>query len=205
MDNFNNCLELVFSNTLLSMVLLSMLVYATYTDVKYLKIYNKFNLLIVIIRLIFMFIPNYGLSFSIQNIIASVSAFLMFLTLAVIFMHKMGGDIKFIGAFMLFFNFEYMLVFVMISSILNLIYSLTVKTYFKLKQQKLLDEQQGIVNTKENKENIIVYYIIKIFLVKVPENSELIEMTERDFNKYKLPFAPFFLMSYIITYILYLM
>ena len=137
MNNFNNCLELVFSNTLLSITLLLILLYATYTDIKYLKIYNKFNLLIILIRAIFIFIPNSSLPFTFQNIIASAVAFITFLTMAVIFMHQMGGDIKFIGAFMLFFNFEYMIVFVMISSILSLIYSLLIKLYLKNKRGKL--------------------------------------------------------------------
>lgn len=197
MNNFNNYLDIIFSNKLLSVTLLLMLLYATYTDIKYLKIYNKFNLGIVGVRLIFAFLPMYGLKLTTQNLIASFLAFMIFLILAMIFMHKMGGDIKFIGAFMLFFNFEYMLVFIMIASILNMVYALILKTYLKLKQKKL--------NTsKDYKEDVILYYLVKLFLVKLPKNSELISMDEKDFNKYKLPFAPFFLMSYIITYILYL-
>lgn len=197
MNNFNNYLDIIFSNKLLSVTLLLMLLYATYTDIKYLKIYNKFNLGIVGVRLIFAFLPMYGLKLTTQNLIASFLAFMIFLILAMIFMHKMGGDIKFIGAFMLFFNFEYMLVFIMIASILNMVYALILKTYLKLKQKKL--------NTsKDYKEDVILYYLVKLFIVKLPKNSELISMDEKDFNKYKLPFAPFFLMSYIITYILYL-
>lgn len=197
MDNFNNYLEIIFSNIPLSIVLLFVLLYATYTDIKYLKIYNKFNISIIGIRLIFALIPMYGLKFTIQNLIASFLSFMIFLILAMIFMHKMGGDIKFIGAFMLFFNFEYMLVFLMIASILNMIYALVLKIYLKSKKEKL--------NTvKDYKEDMITYYLVKLFLVKLPKNSELIDMDEKDFNKYKLPFAPFFLMSYIITYILYL-
>lgn len=200
MNNFNNCLDTVFSNTLLSITLLCILLYATYTDIKYLKIYNKFNLLIIFIRVIFIFIPNNSLPFTFQNIIASILAFTTFLTMAVIFMHKMGGDIKFIGAFMLFFNFEYMIVFIMIASILSLIYSVSVKTYLKNRKDKLL----GNNNLNQKKESITLYYIVKIFLVKMPKDEEIIEMEYKDFNKYKLPFAPFFLMSYLITYILYL-
>lgn len=199
MNNFNNCLDTVFSNTLLSITLLCILLYATYTDIKYLKIYNKFNLLIIFIRVIFIFIPNNSLPFTFQNIIASILAFTTFLTMAVIFMHKMGGDIKFIGAFMLFFNFEYMIVFIMIASILSLIYSISVKAYLKNRKDKLLSSN----SSNQKKENIALYYIVKIFLVKMPKDEEIIEMEYKDFNKYKLPFAPFFLMSYIITYILY--
>lgn len=202
MSNFNSCLDTVFSNGLLSMILLFMLSYATYTDVKYLKIYNKFNLSIIGIRVIFAFLPTYGLKFTTENIIASFSAFIVFLILAMMFMHRMGGDIKFIGAFMLFFNIDYMLVFVTISSILNLIYALALKAYLRFKQEKL---KNGDSSKETNiKGNIFTYYLVKLFLVKLPEDCELIEMEDKDFNKYKLPFAPFFLMSYVITYILYL-
>lgn len=201
MENFNNYLDIVFSNVLLSVVLLVLLVYATYTDIKYLKIYNKFNLSIIGVRILFMIIPKYQLPFSFQNLIASAIAFLSFLILAMIFMHKMGGDIKFIASFMLFFNFEYMIIFVMISSLLNLIYALSLKMFLRHKQRKINDTQKS---NKSNRGNIIIYYIIKIFFVKIPKDSELALMTEKDLNKYKLPFAPFFLMSYIITYILYL-
>lgn len=199
MDNFITCLDVIFSNELLSITLLVFLMYATYTDIKYLKISNKVNLMLVITRIIFIFIPVYSLNLSVGNIIASVSAFLAFLTLAMIFMHRMGGDIKFIGAFMLFFNMEYMVVFVAIASVLNMIYSISLKIYLQNKKESLLERQEGC-NVKEQALSIF----IKLFLVKTPKDSELLTMDNKDFNKYKLPFAPFFLMSYIITYILYL-
>lgn len=207
MVNFNNCLNTIFSNEIISITLLLILLYATYTDVKYLKIYNKFNISIIGIRLIFSLLPVYGLKFTTQNLIASFLAFMIFLILAMIFMHKMGGDIKFIGAFMLFFNFEYMLVFVLISSILNMVYALLIKAYLRLKKEKLKKEKLNTIKDFEDnsdKGNVILYNLIRVFLVKLPTDSELINMNDKDFNKYKLPFAPFFLMSYIITYILYL-
>lgn len=197
MDNFNSYSELIFSNKVLSLVLLSLLIYATYTDVKYLKIYNKFNLFIVLVRVIFAFIPVYGLKITMSNIFSSIIAFIIFLVLAVIFMHQMGGDIKFIGAFMLFFNIEYMFIFLMISSVLNMVYTMSLIFFLKKKQISL-------INGKKSNNNIIMFYLINLFFLKIPEDSELVKMTENDFNKYKLPFAPFFLMSYVITYILYL-
>lgn len=200
MVDFKNCLDTVFSNELLTIVLLSLLLYATYTDVKYLKIYNKFNLSIVLVRLLFVFIPNYKYSITLENIFASIMAFVVFLSIGVIFMHKMGGDIKFISAFMLFFNIEYMIVFNMVASILNLVYSSLVKLFLKRKRKKLIYNKSNLYK----KDNPILYFIVKIFIVKIPEDNELLSMTNEDFNKYKLPFAPFFLMSYLITYILYL-
>ena len=99
---------------------------------------------------------------------------------------------------MLFFNFEYMLFFIMFASILNTIYALILKVYLKSKKRKL-------ITRNGYRDNFVLYYIVKFFFVKLPKDTELVDMDEKDFNKYKLPFAPFFLMSYIITYILYLM
>lgn len=198
MNNFLECLNTVFSNIPLSLILLAFLLYATYTDIRYLKIYNKFNLLIVLTRIAFIFLPTHSLSLSKGNIIASISAFSLFLIMAMIFMHRMGGDIKFIGAFMLFFNLEYMLVFCLIASVLNMFYAIALKMYLQSKKEHL------IKHGKKGKERLL-YLFVKIFLVRIPKDTDLVNMNNQDFNKYKLPFAPFFLMSYIITYILYLL
>lgn len=198
MDNFLECLNTIFSNIPLSLTLLVFLLYATYIDIKYLKIYDKFNLLIVLTRIVFIFLPVYSLSLSKGNIIASISAFTLFLIMAMIFMHRMGGDIKFIGAFMLFFNLEYMLVFCLIASILNMIYAIALKMYLQSKKEHLIKNGQKV-------EERLLSLFIKIFLVRVPKDEDLVKMNNLDFDKYKLPFAPFFLMSYIITYILYLL
>lgn len=200
MEGFYDYLNLIFSNKFISLSLLLFLMVATYTDIKYLKIYNKFNLSLLFFRIICIFIPYYNLPLSISNIGASVISFSMFLILAMIFMHQMGGDIKFIGAFMLFFNIDYMLVFVSIASVLNLIYLLILKTCFSLKRKELLTE-----NKNRDVNSYFLNLFIRIFLIKMPKDIDLIEMTNKDINKYKLPFAPFFLMSFIITYILYLL
>lgn len=199
MNNFLNCINTVFSNELLSLVLLLFLIYATYTDVKYLKIYNKFNIFIMLVRVAFIFIPVYTLELTAGNIVASLSAFMIFLTIAMIFMHKMGGDIKFIGAFMLYFNFEYMLVFSAIASVLNGIYCIFLKLYFNYKKKKINSNEYNY----SLKEKILMIFI-KISLLRKPSDKEIESMNYTDINKYKLPFAPFFLMSYIITYIIYL-
>lgn len=199
MNNFLSCINTVFSNELLSLVLLLFLIYATYTDVKYLKIYNKFNIFIMFVRVAFIFIPVYTLELTAGNIVASLSAFMIFLTIAMIFMHKMGGDIKFIGAFMLYFNFEYMLVFSATASVLNGIYCIFLKIYFNYKKKKLNCCEYNY----SLKEKILMMFI-KISLLRKPSDKEIQSMNHADINKYKLPFAPFFLMSYIITYIIYL-
>ena len=161
---------------------------------------------LVFTRVIFLFLPIYTVKFSIDNIIASAIVFVAMLTFGVIFMHKMGGDIKFLTAFMLFFNFEFMLIFMAIASVLNLIYSLILKTYLLKQQKKVLE-----VNSKECKNSIgedtvldkINGLIIKLIIVKQPTVDEIARMTKMDINKYKMPFAPFFLMSYVILMISY--
>ena len=197
MNEFYVCLNNVFSNKILAITLLIFLIYATYTDVKYLKIYNKFNGLLVLVRILFIFLPNASYKLTFDNILASLTVFIIFLSIAMMFMHKMGGDIKFISAFMLFFNMEYMLVFSLIASVLNMIYSVLLNLYLR-KKQKALVNNCGMVS------NYLLSLFVRIFVLNIPNDAELLEMDSKDFNKYKLPFAPFFLLSYLITYILYL-
>lgn len=196
----------IFDNPVASLVLLIYLMVATYTDVKYLKIYDKFNLSLVVTRIIFLFLPIYNVEFNFDNIIASLVVFFTMLTFAVIFMHKMGGDIKFLTAFMLFFNFKFMLIFMATASLINLVYSLLLRHYLLREQKKVLEE-----NKKECENNIRIdslidrlnYYLIKFMMVKKPTVDELATMNKKDLNKYKMPFAPFFLISYIILMVSY--
>lgn len=196
----------IFSNPLVTSVLLCYLIIATYTDLKYLKIYDKFNISLVIVRIIFMFTPRYNVGLSLDNIIASLSTFVILLTIAVILMHKMGGDIKFLTAFMLFFDVKFMFVFMAIASVVNLIYLLILKHYLLKKRKKVLEE---IGDECENKkENLSIsekinYGIIKLIMVKQPSVEELISMNEDDFKKYRVSFAPFFLISYLILVAVY--
>ena len=77
MLNFLESASVVFNNPLATSVLLLFLLGATYTDVKYLKIYNKFNLTLVITRIIFLFLPVYAVKFDLGNIVASISVFML--------------------------------------------------------------------------------------------------------------------------------
>lgn len=196
----------VFNNHLLTLVLLFYLMVATYTDLKYLKIYNKFNISLVLVRVIFIFLPNYGLKLSLDNIIASISTFVILLTIAVILMHKMGGDIKFLTAFMLFFDIRFMVVFMAIASLVNLVYLVILKHYLLKERKKVLEEFDN--ECKNNKETMslkdkVNYNIIKLIAVKQPTVEELLSMNEKDFKKYRVPFAPFFLVSYLVLVVIY--
>ena len=196
----------IFDNPIVSMVLLVYLVVATYTDIKYLKIYDKFNLSLVFTRIIFLFLPVYGVRFSFDNIIASLLVFVTMLAFGVIFMHKMGGDIKFLTAFMLFFNVEFMLIFMTTASVCNLLYSLLLKAYLLKERKKALEENKKECENSIGTNNLLDkfnYYLIKIIMVKQPTVNELVSMSKKDLNKYKMPFAPFFLISYIVLMVSY--
>ena len=206
MSNFLESASVVFNNPLATSVLLLFLLGATYTDVKYLKIYNKFNLTLVITRIIFLFLPVYAVKFDLGNIVASISVFIIMLTFGVIFMHKMGGDIKFLTAFMLFFNFEFMLIFMTTASVVNLFYSIMLKRYLLKQKKKVIEENQkecdcDIIDM--SLKDKINYQIVKILMVKQPTVNELVSMNERELKKFKMPFAPFFLISYIILMVVY--
>ena len=191
----------IFDNHLLTFVLLCYLLIATYTDLKYLKIYDKFNISLVLVRIIFMFLPVYGLKLSFQNIITSVSVFILLLTIAVILMHKMGGDIKFLTAFMLFFDFKFMIVFMAVASLVNLVYLIVLKKFLLRARKKALEEiDKECENSKVTMslKDKINCSVIKLMVVKKPTVEELISIDEKNFKKYRVPFAPFFLISYVL-------
>lgn len=194
MDKFLESASYVFDNQLASIILLSYLIFATYTDIKHMKIYDKFNLSLVVVRILFLFIPLFKVEFRVENIIASLSVFIVLLLFGMIFMHKMGGDIKFLSAFMLFFDFNFMILFMAVSSILNLIYFILVKFYINKKN-------------RSNAESLKSRFICLLTNLTVSPEDEVLKMinaaNSSEFKKYKAPFAPFFLISYIILWITY--
>ena len=83
-----------YQSILLVIPLMLLLTYATYTDVTELKITNKLNLTIVIVRLVL--IPFCGISF--YNLLGFAFCFGLFLFVACLTYTNMGGDIKCAGA-----------------------------------------------------------------------------------------------------------
>lgn len=119
-----------FNNGLLIAFLLAAFMYASYTDIMEYKIYDKFNLFLMTARLIFVFIPIYGKPITIDSYLGSIIGILALLIPAVVFLQKMGGDIKFIGVigmylgsgltiFMLVIGCFYMLIFSLIRKIIT--------------------------------------------------------------------------------------
>ena len=128
----------LFDNNLVVILLLVFLGIATYTDIKSLKIYNKFNLVFLITRIILIFIPTYGLKLGINNIGGALFGFLILFIPAMVKMHKMAGDIKFITVFGLYLGFPLTIVLMSLSCISMLIFSFIRKIVTKKEIGKVL-------------------------------------------------------------------
>ena len=127
-----------FSHSYLIGVLFLFFIGATYTDIKSLKIYNKFNLAFLITRIVFIFIPVYGLSLSFSHIFGALIGFTVLIIPAVALMHKMGGDIKFITILGLYLGTPLMILLLLISCITMLIFSFIKKLITKDEVKKTL-------------------------------------------------------------------
>lgn len=117
-----NELKPFFQNGLMIAFLLAAFMYASYTDIMNFKIYDKFNLFLMAARLVFVFIPIYGKPITLDTYLGSIIGIIALLIPAIVFLQKMGGDIKFIGVigaylgsgltiFMLILGCIYMLIF----------------------------------------------------------------------------------------------
>lgn len=119
-----------FDNGLMIAFLLAAFMYASYTDMLEFKIYDKFNLFLMGARLVFVFIPIYGKMITLDSYLGGIIGVLVLLIPAVVFLQKMGGDIKFIGVigtylgsgltlFLLILGCIYMLIFSLIRKIIT--------------------------------------------------------------------------------------
>lgn len=121
----------LFSNKILVGVLFLFLVVATYTDLKSMKIYDKFNVVFIFTRILFALLPVniamgtvYGHKFELTHLVGGVMGFLFLLIPAIALMHKMGGDIKFMTILGTFLGSHLTLVFLALSCLYNLVFSL---------------------------------------------------------------------------------
>ena len=127
-----------FSNPYLIGVLFLFFIGATYTDIKSLKIYNKFNLAFLTTRIVFIFVPVYGLSLSVSHIFGALIGFTVLIIPAVALMHKMGGDIKFITVLGLYLGTPLTILLLFISCVTMLLFSLIRKLATKDEVKKAL-------------------------------------------------------------------
>lgn len=146
----------IYNNKILLLTLFTFLTIATYTDIKYLKIYDKFNLMFLCTRIVFIFMPVYTYKLGIGHIIGGLISFVLILIPAIALMHKMGGDIKFMTVMGLYLGGYLSIIFLLLACFYNLIYSM-----------------------------------ISIFMFKKHSKDILI------------PFAPFFLLSFITLSVVY--
>lgn len=84
-----------FNNDLVVAFLVAAFMFASYTDMLEYKIYDKFNIFLFGARVVFTFIPVYTLEMDIWSFLGAAVSFLALIIPAVVFLQKMGGDIKF--------------------------------------------------------------------------------------------------------------
>lgn len=134
----SNELNVLFSNHVLCYMLLIFFIIATYTDIKSFKIYNKFNIVFFITRIIIIFVPVHGVQLTLNHLMGALIGFLTLTIPAMALMHKMGGDIKFITILGLYLGASLTVVLLLISCITMLIFSFTKKMITKEKIKKVL-------------------------------------------------------------------
>ena len=115
---FNNNLTQHFSNIYLFVILNIFFIIATYTDLRYMKIYDKFNIALLITRIITAFI----FGFSTNLLLGGLVIFLAFLFSAMYTKDKIAGDIKFGGNVGLWLGFIPSIAFVVLTILTNLIH-----------------------------------------------------------------------------------
>lgn len=120
-----------FNNGLVVAILLSAFMYASYTDIMEYKIYDKFNFLLLSARLPLVFIPVYGLPIKITSYLGGIVAVIALLIPAVVFLQKMGGDIKFMGVMGLYLGLGLTIFTLVLGCFYMLIFSLIRKIVTK--------------------------------------------------------------------------
>ncbi len=113
-----------FHNGLIVAFLLSAFMYASYTDIMEYKIYDKFNLFLFAMRLPLVFIPIYGLPLTWSSYLGCIVAVIALLIPAVVFLQKMGGDIKFMGVMGIYLGVGLTIFTLVLGCIYMLIFSL---------------------------------------------------------------------------------
>ena len=126
-----------FQNHLMIGFLLAVFAFATYTDIKERKIYDNFNFLVFCVRGGFLFMPTYAAPLTMDNFLGGLLGFIIFLIPAVVFMQKMGGDLKFILVIGFYLGTGLTLFLIAISCCYMLLYSLLRKLVKKVKVKHL--------------------------------------------------------------------
>lgn len=120
MFNFFNLeiIENLLNEPILFIIFNIFLIIATFTDIKWMKIYDKFNIIMLITRIITFFI----FGFNMQYIIGGILMFGTLLLGAMLTNAQIGGDIKFSGNVGLWIGFMPSVIVLVLSIIINLIF-----------------------------------------------------------------------------------
>ncbi|MFJ8531402.1 prepilin peptidase [Bacillus sp. NPDC094106] len=113
-------------------IILGFLLVATYTDLKNMKIYHKFNMVFLLTRFALIIVP-FGISYQWTHVFGGLIGFVFLLIPAMALMHKMGGDIRFMGILGMYLGGYYTIVLLFISCAIHFVYSMV--TIFMLKRE----------------------------------------------------------------------
>jgi Flp pilus assembly protein protease CpaA len=179
MENITTSIIRLFTNVPEIILLNIFFIIATYTDCKSYKIYDRFNIVMLITRVIyfivlFIFFPeDVSLLYVLSCIGGAVVMFLSFLIPAMITMDSIGGDIKFAANIGLWTGSIPALFLTLIASITNFLYR--------------------ILFVRNNKKN---FYLKNVGNIYIPFKAAPV-----------LPLAPFIYLGYIclaVFYVLYI-
>lgn len=177
MENIALAIIRLFSNWPEIILLNIFFIIATYTDCKSYKIYDKFNLLMLVTRIIyfiilFIFFPEQiSIYYILSCIFGAIIMALAFLIPAMITMDSIGGDIKFAFNIGLWAGIIPALFLTLIASITNVIYR--------------------VVFVSDDKKDFYLKNIMNKIYIPFKASS-------------KLPLAPFFYFGYIMLFITFL-
>lgn len=130
--NIKNEILYVNNHVFVVGIILGFLLIATYTDLKHMKIYDKFNGMFLITRMLLIVLP-FGITYQWTHLFGGIIGFFFLLVPAMVLMHKMGGDIKFMFVLGMYLGGYYTIVLLFLSCIIHFSYS--VVTIFCLKKQ----------------------------------------------------------------------
>lgn len=136
-ESIGNSLRSIYTNPLVFIVILLFLLFASYTDIKSFLIYNKMNLLFLICRIIFIFIPVYSLGFNLEYLIGGVLGALFLMIPAMYLMKNMGGDIKLMAVLGLYLGAYNITILLYLSCITMLLFNFGRKLITKQSVLKL--------------------------------------------------------------------
>lgn len=165
-------LEIIFTNPLALGIIILFLFLSSYTDIKYLKVYNKYTFLFFILRIVIAFSPVYPYKLGMNYILGSFIGMLIIIIPAIITMQKMGGDIKFITVLGLYTGAPIIILILFLTCFTSLAFILL---------KKIIIKDENLIN----KRNLSIEDI---------RTKNKLEKLKNGF----IPYVPFFNLSFMI-------